>query len=377
MPCAAVQSPVFSPSPMFSKSTALSPISRNLIAASSLSPPSSSPAWPLRSLSLRLPNQTRDSAREEANSVSFCSTSSAVTAPVLKRKRPARIDIPVAPFDFEQSLRTPRSEDRLDEVEVEGEGYSVYCKRGKRGAMEDRYSAIVDQQGSKQAFFAVYDGHGGARAAEFAAANMGRNIMNEVAVGSEEDIECAVKAGYLNTDEEFLKQNVRGGASCVTALIHNGKLVVSNAGDCRAVMSLGGDAEALTVDHRPSRESERQRIEELGGYVDCRHGVWRIQGSLAVSRGIGDSGLKRWVIAEPETTVISTEPEFEFLILASDGVWDKVSNQEAVDTVRSSCISVENPNSLSACKELVNMALTRGSFDDISAMVIHIGHFVP
>lgn len=61
-----------------------------------------------------------------------------------------------------------------------------------------------------------------------------------------------------------------------------------------------------------------------GGYVDCSKGVWRLQGSLAVSRGIGDSHLKQWVIAEPETTVIKIEPECEFLILASDGLWEKV-----------------------------------------------------
>lgn len=117
-----------------------------------------------------------------------------------------------------------------------------------------------------QAFFGIFDGHGGVKAAEFAARNMGRNIMNKVAVRSEEDIEVAVKDGYLTTDEEFLKQNVRSGASCVTALIHKGKLIVSNAGDCRAVMSRGGVAEVLTVDHRPSRESERERIEAL---VSC------------------------------------------------------------------------------------------------------------
>lgn len=56
----------------------------------------------------------------------------------------------------------------------------------------------------------------------------------------------------------------------------------------------------------------------------CR-GVWRIQGSLAVSRGIGDRNLKQWVTAEPETKSLKIKPECEFLILASDGLWDKVN----------------------------------------------------
>lgn len=61
-----------------------------------------------------------------------------------------------------------------------------------------------------------------------------------------------------------------------------------------------------------------------GGYVDLSHGTWRVQGSLAVSRALGDRHLKQWIIAEPETKIIRIKPEYEFLILASDGLWDKV-----------------------------------------------------
>lgn len=114
-----------------------------------------------------------------------------------------------------------------------------------------------------QAIFGVYDGHGGSRAAEFAAKNLCNNILGERgSERNESDIEEAVKRGYLTTDSEFLKEkDVKGGSCCVTALIKDGNLVVSNAGDCRAVLSVGGFAEALTSDHRPSRDDERNRIE--------------------------------------------------------------------------------------------------------------------
>lgn len=155
--------------------------------------------------------------------------------------------------------------------------------------MEDRYSAIVNLQGdSKQGIFGVFDGHGGAKAAEFAAENLNKNIMDELVSRNDEDVVEALKNGYLKTDTEFLSEEFQGGSCCVTALIKNGNLVVSNAGDCRAVVSRGGVAEALTSDHKPSRKDEKDRIETSGGYVDCSNGVWRIQGSLAVSRGIGD-----------------------------------------------------------------------------------------
>ncbi|KAL3650285.1 hypothetical protein CASFOL_006688 [Castilleja foliolosa] len=298
------------------------------------------------------------------------------TAMVTKRKRPAKIEIPATSLSI-GDIATVSDLDRSSEMEFEGEGYSVYCKRGRRGGvMEDRYAAVLGSQGdSKQAFFGVFDGHGGAGAAEYAAKNLEKNIMIEVLKGSEE-IEEAVKDGYLTTDSDFLRQDIRGGACCVSALIHKGNLVVSNAGDCRAVMSRGGVAEALTIDHRPSLVEEKERIESLGGYVDCTRGVWRVHGSLAVSRAIGDRHLKKWVIAEPATRVTKISPDCEFLILASDGLWDKVTNQEAVDVARSLCVGVDKPETASACKKLVDLSLTRGSVDDISVMVVQLTRFV-
>lgn len=92
---------------------------------------------------------------------------------------------------------------------------------------------------------------------------MHKNIKDQLTRGGEERIEEAVKDGYLTTDADFLKEDVSGGTCCATALIQGHNLVVSNAGDCRAVMSRGGIAEALTSDHRPSRKDERDRIENL------------------------------------------------------------------------------------------------------------------
>ncbi|CAL1374750.1 unnamed protein product [Linum trigynum] len=300
---------------------------------------------------------------------------------VLKRKRPARIDIPVATRSLGLCLETPRlaEEERSDVVEVEGDGYSVYCKRGRRGSMEDRYAASVNASDSKQAMFGIFDGHGGARAAEFASKNLGENISAELSSSSRSDdngFQEAIRKAYLKTDADFLNENAHGGACCVTALIQDGNLVVSNAGDCRAVMSRGGVAEALTSDHQASRPDEKERIEALGGYVDCCRGVWRIQGSLAVTRGIGDGHLKEFVIAEPETKVVRIEPDCEFLILASDGLWDKVSNQEALDLIRHLCTDAEKPKPALACNQLAELAVRRGSMDDISVMIVQLARFL-
>lgn len=91
---------------------------------------------------------------------------------------------------------------------------------------------------------------------------MGKNIVAEV-MKEDGNVATAVATGYLKTDSEFLKEETLSGTCCVTAFIKKGDLVVSNAGDCRAVLSISGTAEALTSDHRPSREDEKQRIESL------------------------------------------------------------------------------------------------------------------
>ncbi|KAE8039294.1 hypothetical protein FH972_011721 [Carpinus fangiana] len=380
-------SPVFSPSSslFYNKASMISPShealtltlthlkpSHSSSSASSSSASLSSPKSPSSPFRIRLPKPPTGLS---SPSISASGSSSTSPSTVLKRKRPARLAIPVASLGF-VAPATPSMAER-EVVEEEGDGYSVYCKRGRREAMEDRYSAVLNVQGdSKQSLFGVFDGHGGAKAAEFSAENLDKNIIDEVMRRGDEEIEEAVKEGYLNTDSDFLKEDVCSGSCCVTALIRKGNLVVSNAGDCRAVISRGGVAEGLTSDHRPSRKEEKDRIEAMGGYVDFCHGTWRIQGSLAVSRGIGDRHLKQWVIAEPDTKALRIKPEHEFLILASDGLWDKVSNQEAVDLARPWCMGIDKPEPLTACKNLVDLSVSRGSCDDISVMLIQLRRYI-
>ncbi|KAF8397261.1 hypothetical protein HHK36_016171 [Tetracentron sinense] len=390
MSCAVAvpNSPVFSPSSIYSiiRRTSVSspetltltqdqdqdqdhPQSSSKSSFASLSS-SCSPSSPSRFQPKNPASEFRDYTKECSSSSSSSSSSSLPM--IIKRKRALRLNIPISSLSGYEARLVEEPRD----VEVETDRFSVYCKRGRREVMEDRYSAVVDLHGDpKQAFFGVFDGHGGTKAAEFASKNMGKNIIEEVSRRGEEKIEDAVKHGYLTTDSEFLKEDCPGGTCCVTALIRKGDLVVSNAGDCRAVMSRRGIAEALTSDHRPSREDEKDRIEALGGCVVCFYGVWRLQGFLAVSRGIGDGHYKNWVTADPETKILRNEPECEFLILASDGLWDKVSNQEAVDIARPLCAGINKPETLTACKKLADMSVMRGSCDDITVMIIQLRSF--
>ncbi|CAN1844514.1 Probable protein phosphatase 2C 58 [Linum perenne] len=181
------------------------------------------------------------------------------------------------------------------------------------------------------------------------------------------DTESAIKNAYIKTDAEILEKALtlgKGGSTAVTAILINGeKLVVANVGDSRAVICKNGVAKQLSVDHEPSKE--KRMIESRGGFVSNLPGdVPRVDGQLAVARAFGDRSLKVHLSSEPDVSEESVDDEAEFLILASDGVWKVMSNQEAVDSIK----TVKDAKT--AAHQLIEEALTRKSKDDISCIVV-------
>ncbi|MCD9639323.1 hypothetical protein HAX54_023763 [Datura stramonium] len=268
---------------------------------------------------------------DEMNADSFCS---------LKRKRPLKIEIPrpivlcEIRVDSEPFLKNGADTTPMCFV---GHGVGLFCRKGKKTFMEDTHKIISSSHG-KRGFFGVYDGHGGRKAAEFVAENLHSYVFEMLDHGSSTTREKAIEAAYMKTDQQFLKQGLDSGACCVTALIEGEEIIISNLGDCRAVLCRNGVAEALTRDHRAEREDERKRIEAKGGYVELHKGGWRVHGVLSVSRSIGDAHLKDWVPAEPDTRTLTLTPDMDYLVLASDGLWDEVGNQEAMDLIMQSCV---------------------------------------
>ena len=153
--------------------------------------------------------------------------------------------------------------------------------------------------------------------------------------------EVQVSVPSTAADAESIRQHKAGGTGCtaVAALIRGSTLIVANTGDSRCVLSRKGEAEPVTLDHKPILYEEAQRIIRAGGFVKDN----RVNGALNVSRTLGDLDFKRnadlphteqMVIATPDVQEIPLEEGVEFLILACDGIWDVLSNQDAVDFVR-------------------------------------------
>ena len=155
------------------------------------------------------------------------------------------------------------------------------------------------------------------------------------------------------------------GATAVTCLIRpeDGarNLYVANAGDARAVLCRDGKAERLTYDHKASDRSEQERVQACGGWISMN----RVHGVLAVSRALGDHAMKQSVISQPHFWKGQLS-DGDLVIIACDGLWDVISDQEAVDLIHSEI----DPQIMS--QKLMQHALERGGKDNISVMVIRL-----
>ncbi|GLU01199.1 hypothetical protein SLE2022_185200 [Rubroshorea leprosula] len=233
--------------------------------------------------------------------------------------------------------------------------YGYASSPGKRSSMEDFYETRIDGVGGEVVgLFGVFDGHGGVRAAEYVKQNLFSNLIRHPNFIS--DTKSAIADAYNHTDSEFLKsenaQSRDAGSTASTAILVGDRLLVANVGDSRAVICRGGNAVAVSRDHKPDQSDERQRIEDAGGFVMWA-GTWRVGGVLAVSRAFGDRLLKQYVVADPEIQEEKIDSSLEFLILASDGLWDVVTNEEAVAMIK----PIEDPEE--AARSLMQEAYQR------------------
>lgn len=245
--------------------------------------------------------------------------------------------------------------------------YGFTLVKGKANhPMEDYHVAkFTHVQGHEIGLFAIYDGHLGDSVPAYLQKNLFPNILKDEEFWT--DLNRSISKAYEKTDQAILSHSSdlgRGGSTAVTAILMDGrKLCVANVGDSRAVLSKKGQAIQMSIDHEPN--TERGSIENRGGFVSNMPGdVARVNGQLAVSRAFGDKNLKSHLRSDPDIRNADIDSDTELLILASDGLWKVMSNQEAVD------IAKKTKDPQKAAKHLVAEALNRDSKDDISCIVV-------
>ncbi|KAG6389586.1 hypothetical protein SASPL_151057 [Salvia splendens] len=255
-------------------------------------------------------------------------------------------------------LSQSTSQVHVDTAPVSGGGlsqngkfsYGYASSPGKRSSMEDFYETRIDG----------VDG-------EVPSLHTINALFLRICILVSQVMLLHLADAYSHTDSEFLKsennQNKDAGSTASTAILVGDRLLVANVGDSRAVICRGGDAFAVSRDHKPDQTDERQRIEDAGGFVMWA-GTWRVGGVLAVSRAFGDRQLKQYVVADPDIQEEKVDDTLEFLILASDGLWDVVKNEEAVSMTK------PIPDPEDAAKRLMQEANQRGSGDNITIVVV-------
>lgn len=209
------------------------------------------------------------------------------------------------------------------------------------------------------------------------------SVIKDVPVVSYIDSIGKINYGKLLTDEvlvadkmllEVAKKKMDvAGTTALIAVIEDSKLYVANVGDSRGVMCDNrGNAIPLSFDHKPQQMRERKRIKEAGGFVTF-NGVWRVAGILATSRALGDYPLKdkKFVIADPDILTFDlVDHKPLFVILASDGLWDTFSNEEAIAFIKE---RLHEPDF--GVKSITLQAYYRGSLDNITVVVINLQNF--
>jgi serine/threonine protein phosphatase PrpC len=290
-----------------------------------------------------------------------------------------------------------RSGDELPEGYFKDRGIAAVCKKGLKPETQNQDDyCIVVQEGVLM--LGVFDGHGpsGHQVSAYASTAVPTAVASHPAFKTNpgdcfepsfEQIQNEMRNRYKEGKKGF--DCVMSGTTATLAVVTDEAYFVGHVGDSRAVLSkldtLNGTriAVQVTTDHRPSLPAETERIEAMGGEVkllqnDPFHRVF-LQGKdypgLAMSRAIGDIFAEQaGVTATPDVYISQIQPEDEFLLICSDGVWEFISNSEAVEAVA----ALGKLQAAEAAEVLAKLAWQRwlqreeAVVDDITVLIVYL-----
>lgn len=292
--------------------------------------------------------------------------------------------------------------------------------------LEDQSQVKIGPHGT---FIGIYDGHGGPEASRFITNHLFPKIECFAQRSGGMSLEV-LREAFSATEEEFLglvdknwhsrPRIASVGSCCLVGVIFRNTLYVANLGDSRVVLGTvrtngGVIAERLSQEHNAGNIEVREELKaqhpDDSHIVVLKQGVWRVKGIIQVSRSIGDVYLKKpeynrdplfshigfsgslkkpVLTAEPSLHEQTLGPDDQYLIFASDGLWEHLSDREAVDLVKKS-----SRNGIA--RRLIRAALQQAAkkremrysdlrkiepgvrryfHDDISVVVVYLDHVV-
>ena len=255
-----------------------------------------------------------------------------------------------------------------------GEGktlkYGMSAMQGWRKDMEDAHVCQIDFGWDGWSIFGVFDGHAGAGVSKFLSENIVDCIKKKTDFSGEdvEKVREGVKKGFMDVDECLLKDPEyknginRGGSTAIAVLISSKHIIWANCGDSRGFLCQNGGVAWATEDHKPHNAKEKERIEKAGGTVMNQ----RVNGTLAVSRALGDFEYKQNLSIPPHEQLVSPEPDVtvlprkqgdEFIFLACDGVYDVMTNEEIAKYIRHKLELTDDHSQI--CSDLIDYCLNK------------------
>lgn len=238
-------------------------------------------------------------------------------------------------------------------------GFSAFSYKNQKKNNEDKLCISIHcniPNSDKTAdFFGIYDGHCGSKVAEYLAEKVHVTILQHPKFLS--DTITAIQESIALIESEIIRDNInlpidsieKSGACVLLMILVNDLIYFTNIGDSRAIIGTdsGLKLASLTIDHKPNEINEEKRILQCGGKIEgflknepgrkLQKMVYRTNpGFLSVSRSIGDvmtklshlSGRECLQSAKPDIFVLKNDKDFDFILLASDGIFDELTNND-------------------------------------------------
>ena len=283
-------------------------------------------------------------------------------------------------------------------------GYAYSTSKGNiRDYNEDTITVrkIIDPKDKNNYFyiFAIYDGHGGNGCSIYLKNNLYKNITECSMIGLRNAINLT-EQNFLEYEgvNQYGELDDTSGSCASIVLIKNKKCIIANVGDSRCILFKNKRLFFATKDHKPNSHSEKRRIESAGGSVFQSTAIvplyqngkmiempWRVNpGRLSVSRTFGDieiklekfGGKKNVVVSTPDIVEFELNDQYNFLVIACDGVFDVLSNMEILECIK--IVLKINKNKKRKINEIcgdcasmiMKSSLVKGSFDNVSCIVV-------
>ncbi|CAF0767470.1 unnamed protein product [Adineta steineri] len=285
-------------------------------------------------------------------------------------------------------LNNPHTEKELEH----GHSFAFAGMQGWRQSNEDFHKHLVpiDQQSWKLwSYFAIFDGHNGVDTAKNAANLLDKHLidaLNEITKNSSD--ECIhsseldlnkvihiIKHTLLQLDKELAGLvKDQSGSVCIASLIGPENIYLINVGDSRAIIiSDDGHILEFTKDHKPNVQKEKERICKAGGRVtEYEDDVARVEDQLAVSRALGDYAIDKHLIpASPDIIQCQKSPKSKaaYIILACDGIWDVMSNEEVAQFLIK---RISNTSLQDIASQLLDHCLKLETMDNMSIYIVKL-----